>query len=89
MLLCSTSATNICTSYISVSDSDNHYVIHECYYVAHQQVTHSVSDNHVIHECYYSATNTAQVTHSVSDNHYVIHECYYVAHQQPTLHKLQ
>ena len=38
--------------------------------------------------CSTSATNTAQVTHSVSDNHYVIHECYYVAHQQPTLHKL-
>ena len=38
--------------------------------------------------CSTSATNTAQVTHSVSDNHYVIHECYYVAHQQPTLHNL-
>ena len=38
--------------------------------------------------CSTSATNTAQVTHSVSDNHYVIHECYYVAHQRPTLHKL-
>ena len=59
----------------------SHYVIHECYYVAHQQPTlhklhTSVSDNHyVIHECYYVAHQqpTLHKLHSVSDSHYVIH----------------